>query len=648
MIVSKQYVVRLKSLSFFKKKQIPRKMLLRPLTSSYIDVQNTSTIPLPIEHKPVEIEVRNIVTNSIIGHESTQAPDVKFSEMDIFKQQVDNGKVEYVLVSKDKNNLLWRTYDGKQGQLRLSQPFNVDMIDYLVNNDVMIRYETQKSLSEVLQVIGFVLNNSIYWVIGGIIIYSFWSQRTGGGPLGQMKGFTAAKPAVEAEQVKVRFEDVAGLENAKLEVMEIVDFLKNPEKYAKIGAKIPKGVLLSGGPGLGKTLLAKAVAGEAGVPFFAVPASSFIELFVGVGASRIRELFKQANSSAPCIIFIDEIDAIGRTRSSGGGGLGGNDEREQTINQLLTEMDGFNGNNGVVVMAATNRPDVLDPALVRPGRFDRTITLDPPTIKDREAILAIHTKNKPLDDTVDLQEIARNTVGLSGAELANISNEAAIVAARRNAEQVSMTDFMSAIDRVLLGPEKKSNLISEKKKRIVAAHEAGHTIVALKVGEYDKVSKVSIVPRGKSGGVTMFEPTPENAESGLYSQRFLENRLAVALGGRAAEEIVFGENDITTGAYSDMEVAQQIARAMITDYGFSQILGPISWANRNNMITSPYSNETMQDIDKEVIRLVKHAYTRAKNIINNNKQMFNEITESLYNKEMLSRSDIETIRNKYT
>lgn len=613
-----------------------------------VGVQPTSPPDVLVSKQPIEVVRKTDVVNSGSSRfDVLEPPSIKSSPLDNFEYKVQNQQVEFVKVSSDRKHITWQGFDGSSGKVSLSSIIDTRLIDILIDNGVMIQYDNDNSFEEVLKVAGFVLNNCIYWVIGGIIIYSFFSQRSGGGPMGQMRNFTSVKDAVQPEQVSVRFADVAGLDNAKLEVMEIVDFLKKPEKYAKIGAKIPKGVLLSGGPGLGKTLLAKAVAGEAGVPFFAVPASSFVELFVGVGASRVRELFKKANASAPCIIFIDEIDAIGKTRSSGSGLGGGNDEREQTINQLLTEMDGFSGNNGVVVMAATNRPDILDPALVRPGRFDRTITLEPPTLKDREAILTIHTKNKPLDASVDLVEIAKNTVGLSGAELANISNEAAIIAARKDSDTISLSDFTSAIDRVLLGPEKKNSLISEKKKRIVAAHEAGHALVALKVGDYDAVTKVSIVPRGKSGGVTMFEQNPENAESGLYSQKYLENRLAVALGGRAAEELVFGESNITTGAYSDMEVAQQLARAMVTDYGFSEVLGPVSWANRGNTLSSPFSNETMQDIDKEVIRLVKSAYTRAKNLIDNNKQLFNDIAETLYEKEVLTRTDVAAIVAKY-
>jgi len=586
--------------------------------------------------------------------ESRVAPDVKASsETSAFEQQIVKGNVQYALVSADRMSIKFQTVAGGIDTVLLAKPISVGLIDLMIDNGVSVKYASDVDFVKTLQFVGSVVSSGLYWVIGGIIIYSFWTQIRGGGGggggigggIGGARGFTSAKPPVNPEKVNVRFSDVAGVDNAKVELMEVVEFLKSPERFAKMGAKIPKGCLLSGGPGLGKTLLAKAVAGEAGVPFFAVPASSFVELFVGVGSARVRDLFKQANASAPCIIFIDEIDAIGKSRSSGGG-FGGNDEREQTINQLLTEMDGFNGfngNSGVVVIAATNRPDILDPALVRPGRFDRLITLDPPTLKDREAILGIHTQGKPLSDCVDLYEIAKNTVGLSGAELANIANEAAILAARKNAEKITMSDFTDAIDRVLLGPEKKNSLISEKKKRLVTAHEAGHAVVALRVGEYDAVTKISIVPRGKSGGVTMFEQSPENAESGLYSKRYLENRLAVALGGRAAEEIVFGESNVTTGAYSDMEVVQQLARAMIVNYGFSNELGTVSWMSKGNTFGSEFSEKTMEQIDKEVSDMTKRAYQRAKDIITDNPRLFDEIAAQLYEKEVLDRKDIDAI-----
>lgn len=570
------------------------------------------------------------------------APDVAMTP---FEKHIIDDEVEKVVIGVDKKTIEYELLDGTAKQTVLDKPIGVGLIDLLVEHAVPIRYENQKDFVEIAKTAGVILTHALYWMIGIIIIYTFFSQMRGGGPLNQLRGFTAAKTPIDPKLVNVKFKDVAGLETAKLELMEIVEFLKNPEKFVKMGAKIPKGCLLSGGPGLGKTLLAKAIAGEANVPFYAISASSLVEIFVGVGASRIRSLFEDAKKNFPCIIFFDEIDAIGKARSANTG-FGSNDEREQTINQLLTEMDGFNENSGVVVIGATNRPDVLDQALLRPGRFDRTITLDPPTLKDREAILNIHTKGKPLAEDVNLADIAKNTVGLSGAELANIANEAAILAARRDAERISDLDFKDAIDRVLLGPEKKSTLISEKKKRIVAAHEAGHAVVGLKVGEYDAVTKISIVPRGKSGGVTMFEQLSDNAESGLYSKRYLENRLAVALGGRAAEEIVFGEQNITTGAYSDMEEVQQLARAMIVDYGYSPKLGPASWSSRDGF--NKFSNSTIYEIDKEVIQLTKKAYERSKNIITQNTALFNDIAEQLYHKEVLNRTQIQDIARKYS
>jgi cell division protease FtsH len=492
------------------------------------------------------------------------------------------------------------------------------------------------------QIISFILQNgfSIFFAI--MILVSFFAQRNAIAKQSQF--FTQSKKAISAEEVDTTFADVAGCDNAKLELAEVVDFLKNPDKYTKVGAKIPKGCLLTGGPGLGKTLLARAVAGEAGVPFFACSASEFIELFVGVGSSRVRDLFKQAKEAAPCIIFIDEIDAIGKSRS-GNSSFGSNDEREQTINQLLTEMDGFAVNKAIVVMAATNRADILDKALVRPGRFDRQIMLDPPTVKDREAILKIHCEKKPISEDVSFSDLAANTVGLSGAELANIANEAAILAARRGGETIEMNDFYGAIDRVLLGPEKKNDLV--KKKNLVACHEAGHALVALKVGDFDKLSKISIVPRGKTGGVTMFEPLEENVDSGLYTKQYMENRLAVALGGRAAEEIVYGSLNITTGAYSDMEVVQQIAKAMVCNYGFSDELGHVSWSSDKSPLgQSTHSMYVQTKIDKEIMKITQQAYTRAKNIINNNYDLFLKIAEGLIQKEVLTKKDIEELLNQ--
>lgn len=482
----------------------------------------------------------------------------------------------------------------------------------------------------------FLIQNGVSLMFLGLMIYSLLSQSN----MRQRIMGANQKKQVDPQSVKETFEDVAGLENAKLELQEVVEFLKQPERFVQMGAKIPKGCLLTGGPGLGKTLLARAIAGEAGVPFYACSASEFVEMFVGMGASRIRDLFKSAASNAPCIIFIDEIDAIGKTRSSGGM-VGTNDEREQTINQLLTEMDGFTQNKGIVVIASTNRPDILDKALVRPGRFDRMIVLDLPTVSDRQAILTVHCKNKPLDARVDLESVAKSTSGLSGAELANIANEAAILATRDNRQTITMKDFTAAIDRVLLGPERKNALITSKRKQLVACHEAGHTVTALCLGsDVDDVSKVSIIPRGRSGGVTMFLPTSDNVDAAMYSKKYLENKLVIALGGRAAEEIVFGETNVTTGAVNDLEVVQSIARSMVIAYGFSEKLGPAAWTSQD------VSSITAHQIDKEVSEVVKKAYLKAINIINNNFDLFNTIAETLYTKEELSKSDLDCIVTK--
>jgi cell division protease FtsH len=491
------------------------------------------------------------------------------------------------------------------------------------------------------QILNFIIQNFFSMVIFGIIISSFFMQREAINK--QTKMFSSNTKEINPEDVTTTFADVAGVENAKMELMEIVEFLKNPEKFNKMGAKIPKGCLLYSDPGNGKTLLARSVAGEAGVPFFACSASEFIELFVGMGAKRIRDLFAKANKVAPCIIFIDELDAIGKARS-GSGGFGSNDEREQTINQLLTEMDGFTPNNGIVVIAATNRPDILDKALIRPGRFDRQISLDPPTLKDREAILKIHCRDKPMAPELELMDVAKVTTGLSGAELANIVNEAAIFAVRRDSPVIQFEDFSNAIDRVLLGPIRKNAIVSDKKKRIVAVHEAGHTVVALKVGDYDRLTKVTITPRGKTGGVTMFEPSMEDADTGLHTKKYLENRIAVALGGRAAEAIILGDDNITTGAYGDMEAVYKLARAMVMNYGFNESLGPVSWSSESPSFgTPPNSPLVSNKIDKEMMKLAQQAYKRAKLIIETNMTLFQTIAEQLYTREVLTKDDIDAI-----
>ncbi|GIL47634.1 hypothetical protein Vafri_4401 [Volvox africanus] len=470
------------------------------------------------------------------------------------------------------------------------------------------------------------------------------------GPMGGAMDFGRSKSKFqEVPETGVVFDDVAGCDGAKLELQEVVDFLKNPDKYTALGAKIPKGCLLVGPPGTGKTLLAKAVAGEAGVPFFSCAASEFVEVFVGVGASRVRDLFEKAKAKAPCIIFIDEIDAVGRQRGAGMGG--GNDEREQTINQLLTEMDGFEGNTGVIVLAATNRPDVLDQALLRPGRFDRQVTVDRPDVQGRVAILKVHSRGKALGKDVDLEKIARRTPGFTGADLQNLMNEAAILAARRDLKEISKEEIADALERIIAGPEKKGAVMSEKKRRLVAYHEAGHALVGALMPEYDPVTKISIVPRGAAGGLTFFAPSEERLESGLYSRTYLENQMAVALGGRIAEELIFGEDDITTGASGDFQQVTRIARLMVTQLGLSKKLGQVAWSQSGGAQflgasaaqPADFSQATADEIDNEVKELVERAYRRAKDLVVANLDVLHKVAAVLIEKENIDGDEFQQI-----
>src|SRR5215212_7507915 len=449
--------------------------------------------------------------------------------------------------------------------------------------------------------------------------------------------FTANRPSVV-------FSDVAGVEEAKQELQEVVEFLKYPEKFAALGARIPKGVLLVGPPGTGKTLLSRAVAGEAGVPFFSISGSEFVEMFVGVGASRVRDLFDQAKRNAPCIVFVDEIDAVGRQR---GAGLGGShDEREQTLNQILVEMDGFDSQTNIIVIAATNRPDVLDPALLRPGRFDRQVVLDRPDIKGRMAILAVHTRGKPLEKGVTLETLAKQTPGFSGADLENLVNEAAILAARRNRKTIGMTELEEAIDRVIAGPERKSRIITEREKSITAYHEVGHAIVARMLANVDPVHKISIIARGMMGGYTRVLPGEDRY---MWSKSQFKDNLAFALGGRAAEEIIF--NEITTGPSNDIERITDMARRMITQYGMSKKLGPLAFGRKEELVflgreiseQRNYSDEIAYEIDKEVRALVDEAYTRAREILTTFREKLVEISELLIQRETLEGDEFESL-----
>jgi cell division protease FtsH len=449
--------------------------------------------------------------------------------------------------------------------------------------------------------------------------------------------FTGNRPTVT-------FADVAGVEEAKQELAEVVDFLRYPEKFASLGARIPRGVLLVGSPGTGKTLLSRAVAGEAGVPFFSISGSEFVEMFVGVGASRVRDLFDQAKRNAPCIVFVDEIDAVGRQR---GAGLGGShDEREQTLNQILVEMDGFDTNTNVIVIAATNRPDVLDPALLRPGRFDRQVILDRPDIRGRKSVLEVHARGKPLDTSVSLETLAKQTPGFSGADLANLLNEAAILAARRNQKVITMQEMEEAIDRVVAGPERKSRIISEHEKRVTAYHEVGHALVAHMLPNLDPLHKVTIIARGMAGGFTQLLPTEDRY---LYTRSHFEDTLAFSLGGQAAELLIFGE--MTTGASNDIERASKLARKMVTEYGMSDKLGPMAYGHKEEMVflgrdlaeQRNYSEVVAVEIDAEVRRLITTAYNRAKEILEKHRDKLVLISERLVQEETLDRAQFEAL-----
>ncbi|MBW4613000.1 MAG: ATP-dependent zinc metalloprotease FtsH2 [Desmonostoc vinosum HA7617-LM4] len=495
------------------------------------------------------------------------------------------------------------------------------------------------------------LGNLVFPVllITGLFFLFRRSSNLPGGP-GQAMNFGKSRARFQMEaKTGVKFDDVAGIEEAKEELQEVVTFLKQPERFTAVGARIPKGVLLVGPPGTGKTLLAKAIAGEAGVPFFSISGSEFVEMFVGVGASRVRDLFKKAKDNAPCIIFIDEIDAVGRQRGAGIGG--GNDEREQTLNQLLTEMDGFEGNTGIIIIAATNRPDVLDAALLRPGRFDRQVTVDAPDIKGRLEILQVHARNKKLDPSVSLEAISRRTPGFTGADLANLLNEAAILTARRRKEAITLREIDDAVDRVVAGME-GTPLVDSKSKRLIAYHEIGHALVGTLLKDHDPVQKVTLIPRGQAQGLTWFTP---NEEQGLISRSQLKARITGALGGRAAEEVIFGPAEVTTGAGGDLQQLSGMARQMVTRFGMSD-LGPLSlesqqgevFLGRDWMTRSDYSEAIAARIDAQVRLIVEDCYQTAKNIIRDNRTVTDRLVDLLIEKETIDGEEFRQIVAEYT
>jgi len=574
------------------------------------------------------------------GSNLTSSKEVSYSE---FLIQVEKGNVSAVRL--DGERIIVRDSGGNTYQV--IQPSGASTVQKLEDAGVEIQAVKQEK-SGFMSSLGLWLP---FLVIIGIWI--FLMNRMQGGGRGGAMGFGKSKAKLLTEKHgKVTFNDVAGIDEAKDELEEIVDFLKDPQKFGRLGGKIPKGALLVGPPGTGKTLLARAIAGEAGVPFFTISGSDFVEMFVGVGASRVRDMFDQAKKQAPCIVFIDEIDAVGRQRGAGMGG--GNDEREQTLNQLLTEMDGFEGNSGIIIVAATNRPDVLDSALMRPGRFDRQVTVDRPDYAGRLQILNVHAKDKTLSKDVDLDKVARRTPGFTGADLANLLNEAAILAARKDLDKVSNDEVGDAIERVMAGPEKKDRVISDKKKELVAYHEAGHALVGALMPDYDPVAKVSIIPRGQAGGLTFFTPSEERMESGLYSRSYLQNQMAVALGGRVAEEIVYGEEEVTTGASNDLQQVANVARQMITKFGMSDKIGPVAlgqsqggmFLGRDMSSTRDFSEDTAATIDVEVSEFVDVAYKRATKVLSDNRTVLDEMAQMLIERETIDTEDIQDLLNR--
>lgn len=572
------------------------------------------------------------------GTKREQEEQITYSN---FLKEIKQGNVQSVTITDQDvsgtymNNKKFTTY--------LPLPQDSALLQQLIDKNVAVKGKQPDQPGFLMHLFNILLP----WVIVIAIWIYLFRQQTGVGGKGGAFSFGRSRARLlSADQVKVTFADVAGCEEAKDEVKELVDFLKDPGKFQRLGGKIPRGVLLVGPPGTGKTLLARAVAGEAKVPFFTISGSDFVEMFVGVGASRVRDMFDQAKKQAPCIIFIDEIDAVGRHRGAGLGG--GHDEREQTLNQLLVEMDGFQGNEGVIVVAATNRPDVLDPALLRPGRFDRQVVVGLPDVRGREQILRVHSRKVPLTDDVDVVVIARGTPGFSGADLANIVNEAALFAARANKRAVDMEDFEKAKDKVIMGTERRSMVMTEEEKKLTAYHEAGHAIVGLCVPSHDPVHKVTIIPRGRALGVTMFLPEGDRYN---YTREFLESKLSSTFGGRIAEEIIFGKGKVTTGAANDIQKATEIARNMVTKWGLSDKVGPLTIGDNDEEVFLGHSitrhkeisEATSSTIDSEVRDLIERNYQRAEKVLRENIDKLHEMAKALVKYETITVEQIKDI-----
>jgi len=558
-----------------------------------------------------------------------------------FVKQVDQGMVSEVKIDPSTGTIIGTRRSGEKFETIFPMR-DEKILDELLANNVKV----EGTKPEEPSILGTIFISWFPMILLIAVWIFFMRQMQGGGGKGAMSFGKSKARLMSEDQIKTTFADVAGCDEAKEDVAELVDYLRDPSKFQKLGGKIPKGVLMVGPPGTGKTLLAKAIAGEAKVPFFTISGSDFVEMFVGVGASRVRDMFDQAKKSAPCIIFIDEIDAVGRQRGAGLGG--GHDEREQTLNQMLVEMDGFEGNEGIIVIAATNRPDVLDPALLRPGRFDRQVVVGLPDVRGREQILKVHMRKVPLGDDVEASIIARGTPGFSGADLANLVNEAALFAARNNKRLVSMEEFDKAKDKIMMGAERKSMVMSESEKEMTAYHEAGHAIVGRLVPEHDPVYKVSIIPRGRALGVTMYLPEQDRVS---HSKQHLESMISSLYGGRLAEEIIYGSDKVTTGASNDIERATEIARKMVTQWGLSEKLGPILYADeegevflgRSSAKSSSMSDETAKLIDEEVKDLLDRNYTRAEKMLNDNIDVLHAMKDALMKYETIDAKQIDDL-----